>query len=84
MYGSVARGEDGPGSDVDIAVVLGDGRQQSQALEEALMDVEDRFQEVISSVLLSTKELNQARGGAWLTASLGDARLLKGDLPNEN
>ena len=84
MYGSVARGEDGPGSDVDIAVVLGDGRQQSQALEEALMDVEDRFQVVISSVLLSTKELNQARGGAWLTASLGDARLLKGDLPNEN
>ena len=52
MYGSVARGEDGPGSDVDIAVVLGDGRQQSQALEEALMDVEDRFQVVISAIVL--------------------------------
>jgi predicted nucleotidyltransferase len=84
LYGSVARGQDGTGSDVDIAVVLGNDQQRSQELREVLMDLEDRFQVVISAVLLSAEELAEAKGGTWLADSLADARLLKGDLPTAN
>src|SRR5690606_22737943 len=42
LYGSVARAQDGVGSDVDIAVVLGTNAQEL-TLRDALMDLEDRF-----------------------------------------
>ena len=81
LYGSVSRGQDGPGSDVDVAIVLGKEIHRSEELRNALLSLEDRFQVVISPILLSAEDLAEAKGGGWLATSLADARLLIGSLP---
>lgn len=59
VYGSVARAEDGAGSDLDIAVVCDDGMQTEleQSLRETLQEAEERLAFTASLVAIDTKDL---------------------------
>ena len=83
LYGSVARGEDAPDSDVDIALLV---RSQAVADEvrEALMPLEDAQQIRISLTALTPRELAALpEDDAWWANVAREGRVLKGAAPDE-
>lgn len=81
LYGSVARGEDSPASDVDIALLV---RSQAVAdqVREALMPLEDEQQIRISLTALTAKELAALpEDDPWWVNVVRDSRVLKGVAP---
>ena len=83
LYGSVARGEDSPGSDLDIAVLV---RSQAVAdrLREDLMPIEDKQGLRISLTALTPKELAALpEDDPWWSDVMRDGRVLKGPAPDQ-
>ena len=83
-YGSVARGEDSPRSDLDIAIVVGKGDVElaAEALRQALLKVEDDFYVSCSVVALSPADVQRlSKGDNWWNAVTEAARSLKGKTP---
>jgi len=82
LYGSVARGEDTPGSDIDIALLVASPEVADQ-LREELMPVEDEHQVHFSLAALTTQELRAlADDDPWWSEVVRDARVLKGPAPD--
>lgn len=80
LYGSTSRGEDIPGSDIDVAVAVErDDGPTVEAVREALHAVEDRHQVQVSVVALSPQAiLARAETDAWWANLVRDTQALKG------
>lgn len=84
LYGSVARGEDLPASDVDVAVVAASAADAEAAMRDGLRDVEDRFAFSASVVALDRDDvlrLDAARDPWWESLSR-EAFVIHGDRPD--
>lgn len=82
-YGSVARGEDAPDSDVDIALVV---RSQAVAdqVREALMPLEDAQQIRIPLTALTAKALAALpEDDPWWANVVREAHVLEGAAPDQ-
>lgn len=81
LYGSVARAEDTPRSDLDIALLVYSSEVADQVRED-LMPVEDDQQLRISLTALTPKELAALPDDdRWWSDVVRDARVLKGPAP---
>jgi predicted nucleotidyltransferase len=81
LYGSVARGEDTPASDLDIALVVA-SQEVTDQVREDLMPVEDEHHVHISLTGLTAQELAALPDGdPWWSDVVRDARVLKGSAP---
>jgi predicted nucleotidyltransferase/predicted DNA-binding transcriptional regulator len=80
LYGSTSRGEDIPGSDLDVAVALErDDGPTVESVREALHPVEDRHQVRTSVIALSPQSiLARTETDAWWANLARDAQALKG------
>jgi predicted nucleotidyltransferase len=87
LFGSVARQEDGPDSDFDVAIVAdvdADGVDQvADAVREALREHADRSGFLVSVVSMSTDDVrhHHADGSAFWTGLTADAVIIKGETP---
>lgn len=81
LYGSVARGEDTPRSDVDLALIVST-QAIADRIREDLMPLEDEQQVHISLTALTPKELAALPDDdPWWSDVVRDARVLKGPAP---
>jgi predicted nucleotidyltransferase len=80
LYGSTSRGEDIPGSDIDVAVAVErDDGPTVESVREALHTVEDRHEVRTSVIALSPQSiLARAETDSWWTNLARDAQALKG------
>lgn len=83
-YGSVARGEDLPRSDFDLAVVVdGDAEVTVDALREALHELEASMAVTFSVVGIALADVpGMARGNVWWQELARDAKIVKGMPPD--
>jgi predicted nucleotidyltransferase len=85
LYGSVARGEDAVGSDVDVAVVVSDGEVEEVVgrVRDRLREAESRLDVRFSVVGLDAADvLRLADGDAWWNSMQEDALTLVGADPS--
>lgn len=84
LYGSVSRGEDGPASDIDVALVVrGAPGDAAESVRERLRPVEDELRVAFSVVALSHADVvARAAGDAWWRQVAREAKVLKGDAPD--
>lgn len=84
LYGSVARGEDGPASDVDLALVThGTPGELANAVRERLRSLEDESRVTFSVVALSREDLLARDGNdPWWRELVRDAKVIKGAAPD--
>jgi predicted nucleotidyltransferase len=81
LYGSVARGEDTPRSDLDIALLVSSGGVADHVRED-LTSLENEQQVHISLTALTPKELAALPDDdRWWSDVVRDARVLKGSAP---
>jgi predicted nucleotidyltransferase len=85
LYGSVARGEDTPHSDIDIAIVTqDDGPGVADAVREALQALEERWDVHLSVVVLAPSDVARLQpNDRWWLEMTKDAKLLKGVGPQQ-
>lgn len=86
LYGSVARGEDRPGSDVDVVVVVeGDASTVAETMETRLRVPEDALRFHASPVVITLQDAVRldAAGDQWWSNVLGQAKVLFGIDPDE-
>ncbi|MGE0796747.1 MAG: nucleotidyltransferase domain-containing protein [Lautropia sp.] len=83
LYGSVARGEDKPHSDVDLVVVVNENSLEvSQRVRDALLALGDTLSLHFSVVVLTPEELAALReDDPWWADVIRDAKVLKGHRP---
>lgn len=84
-YGSVARGEDGPSSDLDIAIVVsgGDIDAVTEAVRDALHEAPELSTIACSVVAVPMAEIStMAKESAWWQEVAVDAKILKGKSPD--
>jgi predicted nucleotidyltransferase len=83
LYGSVARGEDSPSSDMDIAILV---RSQGVAdqVRADLVPIEDQQQLRISLMALTPEDLAALpEDDPWWSDVVRDGRVLKGPAPDQ-
>jgi predicted nucleotidyltransferase len=81
LYGSVARGEDTPDSDVDIAVLV-KTEAAGKRMRQALRDLEPSPHAHLSVITITVDSLPTVKRRAWWSAVLREARTLKGPDPS--
>lgn len=86
-YGSVARGEDTPASDLDIAIIASEGQAEmaTESIRQELQKVEDRLFVHCSVVGLSGSDAIRLseQGDDWWRNLARDAKVLKGTEPGQ-
>lgn len=85
LYGSLARGEEEPFSDVDLLIVTDDGVKARDVLEERAVNFLERYGNVLSLYILGLdefKSLYQQRD-EWLREILAEGRVVVGQPPLE-
>jgi len=89
LYGSAARGDDRPGSDIDLAV-LAKGAPVDRVVAAVRRDVrrlEDAFGVTFSVIGLSQRDVARRTGASdsdgWWTSAIRDAQVLKGPHPGD-
>lgn len=83
LYGSVSRGEDSPGSDLDIALVVRT-RAVADRIREDLMPLEDAQQVRVSLTALTPREFAALPDDdRWWSEVVRDGRVLKGPAPEQ-
>jgi len=85
-YGSVARGDDVPRSDLDIAIVVDKGAVDgvAEAVRQALLKVEDDYYVSCSVVALSPADAKSlSKGDEWWNTMVNAAKTLKGKAPEQ-
>lgn len=80
LYGSVARGQDRPESDVDIAVLLESG--QVEHVRDEFSALERRLNASFSIITLKRRELSKVNP-SWWKSLVAEALVLKGRRPEE-
>jgi predicted nucleotidyltransferase len=81
LYGSVARAQDTPRSDLDIALLVSTS-EVADRVRDDLMPLEDQQQLRISVTALTPEELAALpEGDRWWSDVVRDARVLKGSAP---
>lgn len=84
LYGSAARGEDRPDSDLDLVIATRDGCRvpSSARLRSALEEPAERLSFTPSIVALDPDDVRRIAGGdPWWRNLVRDALMLKGDAP---
>jgi predicted nucleotidyltransferase len=82
LYGSVARAEDGPASDIDLAIVFhGASGEAAEAVRERLRVLEDELRVTFSVAAVSREDVLARAKDGWWTELVRDARALKGSTP---
>jgi predicted nucleotidyltransferase len=81
LYGSVARGDDTPASDIDLALLVTSPKVGDKARED-LMTIEDELKVRVSVTALTAQDLAALHeGNIWWSDVVRDARVLKGGRP---
>ena len=81
LYGSVARGEDTPASDIDVALLVASPDVSDQVRED-LMTIEDEMKVHVSVTALTPRDLAALQDGdPWWSGVVRDCRVLKGGRP---
>lgn len=81
LYGSVARGEDTPASDIDVALLVS-APNVGDRVREDLMPFEDELGVHVSVTALTSQDLAALReGDKWWSEVVRDSRVLKGARP---
>jgi len=86
LYGSVARGADRPGSDVDVVVVVNnDPARFAGAMQTRLQTAEETWQFRASLVVITLQDVGRLRdaGDHWWTNVTGQAKILLGPGPSD-
>jgi predicted nucleotidyltransferase len=76
LYGSVARGDDGPDSDVDLAILVKD-ESAADRVRDSLHELERSLRAHFSIMALTPKDLQRVEPTLW-AAIVRDGRTLKG------
>jgi predicted nucleotidyltransferase len=85
IYGSVARGEDRPNSDIDIAIVTLDTELErvTEEVRSAIDELVDRLPFPASIVSLGKSDIPaRSKTTKWWESLLKEAIVLKGDRPD--
>lgn len=81
LYGSVARAEDTPASDIDVALLVS-APDVGDKVREDLMPIEDELGVHVSVTALTARDLAALKAGdKWWSDVVRDSRLLKGVPP---
>lgn len=85
LYGSVARGEDGPHSDIDIAIVTQENSHGvAEAVRETLQALEERWGVHVSIVVLAPTDVARLQpSDSWWLKMSKDAKVIKGIAPQQ-
>ena len=83
LYGSVARGEDKPHSDLDLVVVIGENSTRTaHQVRDAVQALGDRLGLDLSMVVLTPGEVAALRSDdPWWTDVVREAKVLRGSTP---
>lgn len=85
LYGSVARGDDAPRSDVDVALVVNeDSLDVKHRVRDAVQALGDRLNVHFSTVVLTPADVAALPpGDPWWSSILSEAKILKGVSPGK-
>ena len=85
LYGSVARGQDEPRSDVDVALVVNeDSLDVTHRVRDAIQAMGDRLNVHFSAVVLTPAEVAKLpKDDPWWSDILRDGKVLKGLAPSK-
>ncbi len=76
LFGSVARGDDGKDSDIDILIVSDYWEEIDSVITEVVGDIVFDYQELISPHIMSVDRFNNAKDYSFLTNVLEDGVVL--------
>lgn len=76
LFGSVARGDDGKDSDIDILIVSDYWEEIDSVITEVVGDIVFDYQELISPHIMSVDIFNNAKDYSFLTNVLEDGVVL--------